>query len=225
MGVCCYKGEKKHRNRHSSMKSNRAIRPEAPEESSLNNMKINGEAGEAGDNYNEILVKKLDAGDIKFLNSEIENGQLKVNEYRHGGNMGLLHLAVQRSKHPEVLETILQKGANVNLVETETGNTVLYIACLDLKVDFVKIILRYNPNIGHVNKKGEDIFVMMKNFFKEKTGARKSDMNEQEEEKYDAIMRMLEEYKQRNTNVEVMDGSGNKERPEDHQGSLDRNRV
>ena len=67
-----------------------------------------------------------------------------------------------KSNNPAVLNYLFKSGAKVDAIESETGNNVLFLAAVDLKVDFVELILSRNPNIKHTNKLSQNITQFLK---------------------------------------------------------------
>ena len=88
----------------------------------------------------------------------------------------------------------MNKGADVNVPENQTGNTAIFLSALDLKVDFVKELLKYGPDLGHVNKYGQNIFEFLQFQLFDQRKSLGREMEMQERNKYDEIIQLLKEY-------------------------------
>ena len=53
---------------------------------------------------------------------------------------------------------IMEKAADIDKEEYQTGNTAIFLSAVDLKVDFVRNLLKYRPNLQHRNHNNQDIF-------------------------------------------------------------------
>lgn len=70
-----------------------------------------------------------------------------INDYDKDG-LGAIHWASDRGHH-KILEILLQNGANVNLIDTDSGQTALHYAISCGHLDCIKTLLQNgaNPNI------------------------------------------------------------------------------
>ena len=140
-------------------------------------------------------VEILRRGQKKELQKMIDNYEDDINDYSFGTNKTLLLLeAVIKCPNPAVIDMIMEKGADIDKEEYQTGNTAIFLSALDLKVDFVRNLLKYQPNLHHRNHAKQDIFDYLDfQLFQQRRKIGK-EMNEDENEKYNEILNMLKEY-------------------------------
>lgn len=88
---------------------------------------------------------------LSFFTSSISIGQEKnpdksaiVNKYGSDG-LAAIHWAADRG-YANILEILLRNGANVNLIDKDSGQTALHYAISCGHVDCVKILLQYGAN-------------------------------------------------------------------------------
>jgi hypothetical protein len=146
-------------------------------------------------NLIELAIKN---GDIEELNDMFNKKEVTVST-QLGMNISILHYTVLKVNHPEVVEFIIKKGANVDEVEQETGNTPLFFAAVDLKESIVRVLLKYNPNINHKNNSGEDIF----KFLERSLELKKNNIRGRES------VKPLKDIKDSHAEFEVLDDDGN----------------
>lgn len=62
--------------------------------------------------------------------------------------IGAIHWAADRGNH-RILEILLQNGANVNLIDKDSGQTALHYAISCSHLECIKVLLKFgaNPNI------------------------------------------------------------------------------
>ena len=82
-------------------------------------------------------VEILRRGQKKELQKMIDNYEDDINDYSFGTNKTLLLEAVINCPNPAVIDMIMEKGADIDKEEYQTGNTAIFLSALDLKVDFV----------------------------------------------------------------------------------------
>lgn len=70
--------------------------------------------------------------------------KLPVNEYDSEG-LGAIHWAADRGHH-QILDILLQNGANVNLIDKDSGQTALHYAISCSHVECIKILLHHGAN-------------------------------------------------------------------------------
>jgi len=138
-------------------------------------------------------VEILKRGVKKELKSMIENYNDDINEYTFGQNRTLLLEAVIVCPNPNVVNLIMDKGADIDKEELQTGNTALFLSALDLKVDFVRNLLKYEPNLDHKNHAGQNIFDFLNYQLFEQRQKIGREMSQEENEKYEQIEQMLRE--------------------------------
>ena len=117
-----------------------------------------------------------------------------INDYSFGSNKTLLIQAVINCSNPEIIDIIMEKGADIDKAESETGNTALFLSAVDLKVDFVRNLLKYKPNLEHKNRNNQDIFQFLNFNLFENRGKFGRELTEDEKGKYSEIEKMLKKY-------------------------------
>ena len=142
------------------------------------------------DEREEILKR----GKKKELQNMINNYNEDINEYSFGQNKTLLLQACMTCPNANVIDMIMQKGADIDKEEYQTGNTAIFLSAVDLKVDFVKKLLNYNPNLQHRNHAGQNIFDFLNFQLFEQRQKIGREMTEEERDKYQEIENMLNEY-------------------------------
>jgi len=136
----------------------------------------------------------LKRGRRKELQNMIENYNEEIDDYAFGQNKTLLLQACMICPNPDVVDMIMAKGADVDKEEYQTGNTALFLSAVDLKVDFVKKLLKYNPNLQHRNHAGQNIFDFLNFQLFEQRQKIGREMTEEERDKYQEIENMLNDY-------------------------------
>jgi hypothetical protein len=119
----------------------------------------------------------------------------EINEYTFSNSRTLLIEAVIKCPNVSIIKMIMDKGANIDIPELATGNTALFLSALDLKIEFVGEILKYNPNIKHINKEGMNIFDFLHFHIFEQRKALGREVTQKEEELYKKIIELLKKYK------------------------------
>ena len=142
------------------------------------------------DERDEILRR----GQKKELQKMIDNYDADINDYTFGQNKTLLLEACIVCPNPAVIDMIMEKGADIDKEEYQTGNTAIFLSALDLKVEFVKNLLRYQPNLQHRNHSRQNIFDFLKFRLFEQRQKIGRDLTEDENEKYLEIENMLNQY-------------------------------
>ena len=199
MGACCSTTNKKSEKRFRTSPTGIKV-DEIPDERSIL------EDGKPNPAREKPIHLALRTGNTRMVQDLIDRGEVKVNDYIFGGSdKTLLHEAVQTSDSWEVVETVLNNNADVNAVEKETGNTALIFAALDLKVEIVRSILKFHPNIKIKNRKGQDIFVFLNEYLIEKKGSKRTDLTQDQSSKLQSIIEMLKEYKMKSESIENLD--------------------
>ena len=139
-------------------------------------------------------VEILRRGQKKELQKLIDNYEDDINDYAFGTNKTLLLEAVINCPNASVIDMIMEKGADIDKEEYQTGNTAIFLSAVDLKVDFVRNLLKYRPNLRHKNHNNQDIFDFLDfQLFKQRQKIGR-EMTEDEKERYDEIENMLREY-------------------------------
>ncbi len=139
-------------------------------------------------------VEILRRGQKKELQKMIDNYEDDINDYSFGTNKTLLLEAVINCPNPAVIDMIMEKGADIDKEEYQTGNTAIFLSALDLKVDFVRNLLKYQPNLHHRNHAKQDIFDFLDFQLFQQRRKIGREMTEDENEKYNEILNMLKEY-------------------------------
>ena len=136
----------------------------------------------------------LRQGQTKELQRMIENYNEDINAYSFGQNKTLLLEACMICPNPNVIDMIMEKGADIDKEEYQTGNTALFLSAVDLKVNFVKKLLNYNPNLQHRNHAGQNIFDFLNFQLFEQRQKIGRELTDEERDKYQEIENMLNEY-------------------------------
>jgi hypothetical protein len=152
------------------------------------------------DNREQILKR----GRINELKKMIDDYDEDINAYTFGQNKTLLLEACNVCPNPEVIELIMNKGADIDKEEYHTGNTAIFLSALDLKDDFVEKLLEYNPNLLHKNHEQQDIFEFLNFFLIEQRKSLNRELIKKEKIKYDKILNLLKKKAQIN-NSEIED--------------------
>ena len=121
----------------------------------------------------------------------IDNYEDDINDYSFGTNKTLLLEAVINCPNPAVIDMIMEKGADIDKEEYQTGNTAIFLSAVDLKVDFVRNLLKYQPNLHHRNHAKQDIFEFLDFQLIQQRAKIGREMTEDENEKYNEICDML----------------------------------
>ena len=139
-------------------------------------------------------VEILQRGQKRELQRMIDCFSEDINDYAFGTNKTLLLEAVINCPNPAVIDMIMEKGADIDKEEYQTGNTAIFLAAVDLKVDFVRNLLKYQPNLQHRNHNNQDIFEYLDfQLFKQRPKIGR-EMIQDEKEKYNEIINILQEY-------------------------------
>ena len=136
----------------------------------------------------------LRQGQTKELQRMIENYNEDINAYSFGQNKTLLLEACMICPNPKVIDMIMEKGADIDKEEYQTGNTALFLSAVDLKVNFVKKLLNYNPNLQHRNHANQNIFDFLNYQLFEQRQKFGREMTNDERDKYQQIENMLNDY-------------------------------
>ena len=136
----------------------------------------------------------LRQGQTKELQRMIENYNEDINAYSFGQNKTLLLEACMICPNPNVIDMIMEKGADIDKEEYQTGNTALFLSAVDLKVNFVKKLLNYNPNLQHRNHANQNIFDFLNYQLFEQRQKFGREMTNDERDKYQQIENMLNDY-------------------------------
>ena len=185
----------------SNSKSNNKVRSrgEGSKQKGNKNQKIqnvdlsSSHQAEEGDKEFDKRVDILKRGNKKELKNMIDNFNDDINEYTFGQNKTLLLEACIVCPNPDVIDMIMEKGADIDKEEYQTHNTAIFFSAVDLKVDFVKNLLKYHPNLQHINKAKQNIFEFLNYELFEKRKNLGRVMTEKEKKKYQAIEEMLRE--------------------------------
>ena len=150
---------------------------------------------------NEIVEPELDnrddilrRGNKKELQIMANNYPDDINEYSFGNNRTFLLEACIVCPNHCIIDMIMEKGADIDKEELNTGNTAIFLSALDLKVNFVRELLKYHPNLQHRNHANQDIFQFLNNKLIEQRKNIGRDLTYDEHEKYEQIINMLKEH-------------------------------
>jgi len=178
-------------------------RPSSPErQKSTNPRNINPEIKfEDSDDSNQLEEPELDnrddilrRGNKKELQIMVDNYPDDINEYSFGKNRTFLLEACMVCPNHCIIDMIMKKEADIDKEELNTGNTAIFLSALDLKVSFVRELLKYRPNLQHRNHDNQDIFQFMNDKLIEKRKNIGRELTYDEHEKYEQIINMLKEH-------------------------------
>ena len=144
------------------------------------------------DEEEDETIQILRRGQKKELQKLIDNYEEDINEYTFGQNRTLLLEAVMKCSNPAVIDMIMEKGADIDKEEYETGNTAIFLAAVDLKVDFVRELLKHQPNLEHKNHANENIFEFLDSYLLEQRRKFGREMTDDEMRRFNEIKAMLE---------------------------------
>lgn len=143
-------------------------------------------------------IKILQKGFNNELEEMINDYDEDINEYTFGQNKTLLIQAVISCPNVDVIELIMDKGADINCKERQTGNTALFLAALDLKVEFVKQLLKYNPDMSIKNNYDQDIFEFLEFQLVEQRKNNNRELEAKERRRYNQIKKLLRDAAKKN---------------------------
>jgi ankyrin repeat protein len=198
MGPCCSAVPKHHQSEHNKNYKERKFNvQEANPENSMADDKP--KIGNSGRNPSEHYIR---TGDVLSLQKLIDNGDLLVNELTFdGGSKTALHVAVQ-NPHKSVVELLLNNGSNVNIPELNTGNSAIFMAAIDFKVDYVDLLLISSSiNLTLRNNNNKDILEFLEDFKNSKIQR----ISTEDKGKIELIIKRIKQAIERNMNVEVLD--------------------
>lgn len=142
----------------------------------------------------DAKIRTLKSGNLKEIEEMIDQSNDEINSYCFGSNKTILLEAAMVCPNPKVVDLIMKRGAGINYKEKETGNTAIFLCAIDLKVDFVRVLLNYNPDLTHKNYAEQTIFEFMHFQLYDQRRSLKREMTRDEKENYDAIMSLLKEH-------------------------------
>ncbi len=192
MGICSSSNEEKRKSNPNHREANKNHR-NASKSRGLVKAELDDDSHQISENIDQrdTILKR---GQRKELQNMIENYNEEIDDYAFGQNKTLLLQACMICPNPDVVDMIMAKGADVDKEEYQTGNTALFLSAVDLKVDFVKKLLKYNPNLQHRNHAGQNIFDFLNFQLFEQRQKIGREMTEEERDKYQEIENMLNEY-------------------------------
>lgn len=141
------------------------------------------------DNRDDILRR----GNKKELQIMVDNYPDDINEYSFGKNRTFLLEACAVCPNHCIIDMIMGKGADIDKEEIQTGNTAIFLSALDLKVSFVRELLKHNPNLQHRNRANQDILQFLNDKLIEKRKSLGRELTYDEHEKYEQIINLLKE--------------------------------
>jgi ankyrin repeat protein len=107
--------------------------------------------------------------DVNDLRSVLNKTNYDINSYfEKDNNNTILTLSIRSNSPPEIIELILNKGADVNLCEKSSGHSPLILACLNLDLEIVDLLLKKNPSYtakSEDNVDNKDIFTYLNEKF------------------------------------------------------------
>ena len=193
MGVCNSSNEQKHKNNPNRQEVNKDHRG-TKKSRGLVKADLDDDSHQISENSIDQRDKILKRGQRKELQNLIDNYNEEIDDYAFGQNKTLLLQACMTCPNPDVVDMIMAKGADVDKEEYQTGNTALFLSAVDLKVDFVRKLLNYNPNLQHRNHAGQNIFDFLNFQLFEQRQKIGREMTDEERDKYQEIENMLNDY-------------------------------
>jgi len=149
-------------------------------------------------------VNCLITGNVPELEKILDAQKLDVNDYNNS-NKNFFHDAIMKTNKVEIIEMLIKKRkANINLPELQTGNTPIYLAAVDLKLDIVLLLLKYKPNIYHLNEDQQNVIDFLREWNNElregekRRSSLKRELSPEEKVNYEQIINALEDYKSAN---------------------------
>ena len=192
MGICNSSNDEKRKSNPNHREANKN-----PRNTSKSRGLVKADLDDDSHQISETIDQRdavLKRGQRKELQNMIENYNEEIDDYAFGQNKTLLLQACMICPNPDVVDMIMAKGADVDKEEYQTGNTALFLSAVDLKVDFVKKLLKYNPNLQHRNHAGQNIFDFLNFQLFEQRQKIGREMTEEERDKYQEIENMLNDY-------------------------------
>jgi len=105
----------------------------------------------------DLILNQAAGDDIEQLKSILKSGKLNINAYfEKEDNETLLTKAIRKNAKPELIKLLLDYGADVNLCEKSSGHSPLILACLNLNINVVKLILAKHPILNVHSEDAED---------------------------------------------------------------------
>jgi hypothetical protein len=141
------------------------------------------------DNRDDILRR----GNKKELQIMVDVYPDDIDEYSFDKKRTLLLEACIVCPNHCIIDMIMEKRADIDKEELQTGNTAIFLSALYLKVSFVRELLKYHPNLQHRNHANQDIFQFLNNKLIEQRKNIGRDLTYDEHEKYEQIINMLKE--------------------------------
>ena len=193
MGACDSSNNKKQKNNQGRRENNYGQRS-TKKSAKLVKAELDEDSNQMSENEISQRDRILKRGQRKELQNIINNYIEDIDEYAFGQNKTLLLQACMKCPNPDVVDMIMAKGADIDKEEYQTGNTALFLSAVDLKVNFVKKLLKYNPNLQHRNHAGQNIFDFLNYQLFEQRQKIGREMTEDERDKYQEIENMLNDY-------------------------------
>jgi hypothetical protein len=105
----------------------------------------------------DLIFNQPAGEEIEELKLILKSGKLNLTSYlEKEDNETLLTKAIRKNAKPEVIELLLNYGAEVNLSEKSSGHSPLILACLNLNLRVIKLILAKNPKLTLDSEDADD---------------------------------------------------------------------
>jgi ankyrin repeat protein len=199
MGACCSSTNSQQKSTQQQIQEKRKSKIN-PDEARIDT-NMNDSNASANKLHKTSTTTCLISGDIVKLEEILQSQNIDVNDYNNT-NKNFFHDALIKSNKVEVIEMLInKKRADINLPEQQTGNTPIFLAAIDLKVDFVKLLIKHNPNIYHLNEEKQNVIDFLREWNNEliegakRRSSLKRGLSEEEKENFDEILNLLEDYK------------------------------
>ena len=105
----------------------------------------------------DLILNQPASEEIEELKLILKSGKLNLNSYlEKEDNETLLTKAIRKNAKPEIIELLLNYDADVNLCEKSSGHSPLVLACLNLNLRVVELILAKNPKLTLNSEDADD---------------------------------------------------------------------
>ena len=87
--------------------------------------------------------------DFLEIRKILEKGTFEINSYfQNDDNNTILTLSIRSNNTAEMVNLILENGADVDLIEKSSGHSALILACLNLDMEIVESLLEKKPSVS-----------------------------------------------------------------------------
>lgn len=105
----------------------------------------------------DLILNEAAGEELEELKSILKSGKINLNNYlEKEDNETLLTKAIRKNAKPEIIKLLLDNEADVDLCEKSSGHSPLILACLNLNLRVVELILTKNPKLNVLSEDAED---------------------------------------------------------------------